>query len=164
MRIFCHRLNLEGAYLRAGLDACGRNSSERCPPWRRPWLLLRSPLRSPSRFWLRLRFEPPRERRRRLSPGLRESCVAFDMLSVGSRCFRRPGAADSEKIRQCWKDLVLTGMAPTIRLFGAGGKLRSLRKETSPVCRNQPACAAAREAGVPVFLAAGRFHDPGNEG
>jgi hypothetical protein len=37
------------------------------------------------------------------------------------------------KTRQCWKDLVLTDMTLSIRLFGAGVKLRSLRKETSPM-------------------------------
>jgi len=30
-------------------------------------------------------------------------------------------------------DLVLTDMYPTIRLFAAGVKLRSVRKETSPM-------------------------------
>ena len=34
------------------------------------------------------------------------------------------------------EDLVLTGMIPTIRLIGAGVKLRSLRKDTSP-CQEQ---------------------------
>ena len=57
--------------------------------------------------------------------------------------YRRPGAADSG-VRQCWKDLVLTGMILTIRLMGAGGEAPHLRKNTSP-CLNKPACAAARE-------------------
>jgi hypothetical protein len=54
------------------------------------------------------------------------------MVSVGSwfQAARRGGFS---RIRQCWMDLVLTDMYPTIRLFAAGVKLRSVRKETSPM-------------------------------
>jgi len=67
-------------------------------------------------------------------------------------------------VRQCWKDLVLTGMTPTIRLFGAGVKLRSACGRRFHPCRKQPACAAAREAGIPDFLPAGRSHHSQNRG
>lgn len=54
------------------------------------------------------------------------------MVSVGL-WFQAARRGGFRRTRQCWKDLVLTDMVPTIRLFGAGEKLRSLRKETSPV-------------------------------
>ncbi len=48
--------------------------------------------------------------------------------------------------------------------FGAGVKLRSLRKETSPVPGQTGFAPPPVRQVIPVFLTAGRFHDPGKLG
>ncbi|MEI6177405.1 MAG: hypothetical protein WCS43_10985, partial [Verrucomicrobiota bacterium] len=61
--------------------------------------------------------------------------------------------------RRCWKDLVLTDMSPTDRLFGAGMKLRNGLREETPMCRGSRRLAPppVRQKD-PLSLGHGRFN------
>ncbi len=150
---FCHQLSLTGCRPRGGRGLCGRNSSDR-PEFRfsrssRSPRFSRSPPRRSFWFWLRLLL-PPRERRRRLSPGLREFCVAFDMLSLGSwfRVARRGRTHRSHKVLE---GPCADRHESDFQLFGAGMEPRNGLRKATPKCRIKPTCAAARETGVSDF-------------